>query len=257
MLISKQPEVRLPKTKISDPTQTRGLRKQYEDAFIGLFHRFKIRLNLGVSMNHQLNYDVTMDIRRFNDALEVASNNTIYVDAPGIVDKHIRLGYKAGKQRAISNPRLIQTRLVISPFMSRNDELAVTALKTRNLSLITNLTEETKTRLLNIMVDSIRDGTGSEETARLMTEEIDNLTRTRARTITRTEISYAYNTAISQTYRDAGIEQWQWLAALGTACCEECTENHGEIFEWSDPKPPLHPNCLCTIYPIVDKPFTP
>jgi SPP1 gp7 family putative phage head morphogenesis protein len=139
----------------------------------------------------------------------------------------------------------------IDPKLSIFDQFAIEDLKTRNLGLVTKLTEDMKVDLLRIMTDGMNQGQNPTVIARDISKGIEDISRPRAEVIARTEIAYSYNTAKADSYKKAGIEQWQWLAALGYNCCEECTANHGEVFDWNDPLPPLHPNCLCTIYPII------
>jgi len=128
---------------------------------------------------------------------------------------------------------------------------AIEDLNTRNLGLVTKMTEDMKANLLGIMTDGIKQGMGTNEIAKNISNQI-GIDSARAKTIARTEIAYSYNTAISETYQKAGISQWQWLATLGYYCCDICQENHGQVFDWGDPEPPEHPNCLCTIYPVVE-----
>jgi hypothetical protein len=57
------------------------------------------------------------------------------------------------------------------------------------------------------------------------------------------------------TYTDAGLGSVQWY---GIDPCPICADNDGEIvalgdsFPSGDSEPPAHPNCLCTILPVLD-----
>jgi SPP1 gp7 family putative phage head morphogenesis protein len=145
---------------------------------------------------------------------------------------------------------------IIIPYqLNRLDQAVVEDLKIRNLSNVTKLTEDMKTELLRTLTEGIRMQQSTQSIMRAIHEQIPGITRARAKTIARTEISYSYNTAQAKTYQSIGLDRWQWLAALGYNCCDECTARHGNVYDWGDEQPPLHPNCLCTIYPIVDKEF--
>jgi len=255
-------ELRLPHAKIRDATHTATLRMGYRNKLIGLYERFDEQLK--PSLQRMLDRNIVRIFREFADVkpgftkdfserLNSIADYTIYAGAPKIINEHITLGYRAGKQRAVSNPRIIKS-IRIDPKLSIYDNRVIEDLKARNFSLITKLTEDMKTDLLRVMTDGIKHGDGTTKIAKDISESITTISRSRAETIARTEIAYSYNTAISETYKKADITQWQWLATLGTTCCEECAALHGQVFDWTDEQPPLHPNCLCTIYPVVEMP---
>jgi SPP1 gp7 family putative phage head morphogenesis protein len=116
-------------------------------------------------------------------------------------------------------------------------------------------TEDMKAGMLRVMSEGIQQNKGTLEIARNMSNEVTDIGKKRAILIARTEISKSYNSAISKTYQTAGIEKWQWLAAMGENTCDICADRHGEVFNWGDAQPPEHPRCLCTIYPVVDVEF--
>ena len=67
----------------------------------------------------------------------------------------------------------------------------------------------------------------------------------------RTESSHAYNKAAKDSYTAAGIERCEYLAE--SDCCEICAEFKGRKMPIRDfPELPMHPNCRCTIAPIVE-----
>jgi SPP1 gp7 family putative phage head morphogenesis protein len=247
-------KLRLPNIKITDATHTASLRKSYQMRLNGLFIKFDNELKPGLArmMDRNIEYVKIKKgfIREFSDKLNTISDVTIYAGAPKIIDEHITRSYRSGKERAANNPRLKDT-IRIDPKLSMLDMGAIEDLKTRNLGLVTKLTEDMKIDLLRIMTDGMQQGQGTAEISRNISGGIEDISRKRAETIARTEIAYSYNTAISDSYKKIGIDKWQWLAALGYTCCDECIANHGEIFDWNDPRPPLHPNCMCSIYPIL------
>jgi SPP1 gp7 family putative phage head morphogenesis protein len=240
--------LKLPNRKLTDATHTSILRKTYWDKLVALFKRFNKELQPG--FERMMNRNTT--IKEFSDKLNTTSDITIYAGAPKIIDENIKLSYNAGKQRAISNPR-IQGSIRIDPRLSFYDMRTIEDLKARNMSLVTKLTEDIKSELIRIITNDIREARTIKDMVKDITTNIEDISKARAKMIARTEIAYSYNTAISETYKKAGIEQWQWLATLGYNCCEECIANHGQIFEWDDVQPPLHPNCFCTILPVIEK----
>ena len=69
--------------------------------------------------------------------------------------------------------------------------------------------------------------------------------------LVRTESSRAYNKAAQDSYISAGVEESEYLAE--SDCCDICREFKGKRFRTETfPTLPMHPNCRCTIVPIVE-----
>ena len=105
--------------------------------------------------------------------------------------------------------------------------------------------------------------------------------KTRATMIARTETIRSSNAGAVMSYRQAGIEYKQWFTAEDGRVCGFCQEMHNKIvgvsenywamgdtmnvevpdekpiamtFTYEDVgEPPLHPNCRCTILPVVEE----
>ncbi len=71
----------------------------------------------------------------------------------------------------------------------------------------------------------------------------------RAERIARTETMTAANRAAIDRYSNAGIKQWEWLN--GPEPCDDCKPLNGKIFNVGDAEPPQHPNCVCTVLPVI------
>lgn len=53
-------------------------------------------------------------------------------------------------------------------------------------------------------------------------------------------------------YKQSGIEQYSWIASIGSRTCPTCEDLNGQIFEIGRGEmPPAHGMCRCTIVPIV------
>ena len=67
----------------------------------------------------------------------------------------------------------------------------------------------------------------------------------------RTESSRAYNKSAKDSYIAAGVQEAEYLAENG--CCDICREYKGRRLPMMEfPELPMHPNCRCTIAPIVE-----
>jgi SPP1 gp7 family putative phage head morphogenesis protein len=89
-----------------------------------------------------------------------------------------------------------------------------------------------------------------------MADSIDYVVNNPAKalSIATTEVSRAVNTSAQTRYREARIGTNQWM---GIDPCDKCAQNDGEIVEIGQPfasgdsQPPAHPNCLCTLLPVI------
>ena len=72
----------------------------------------------------------------------------------------------------------------------------------------------------------------------------------------RTELTFVQNETAASTYSEAGVEEYQYVAEVDDRTSEECAALDGQIFRLDERQigvnfPPLHPNCRCTVVPIV------
>lgn len=81
----------------------------------------------------------------------------------------------------------------------------------------------------------------------------------RAEMIARTEVINASNFASQEAWKQSGVvEGKEWLTAVDERVDDECAALDGHIvpinakFESNTPVPPLHPNCRCTIIPVLE-----
>ena len=78
-----------------------------------------------------------------------------------------------------------------------------------------------------------------------------NVSWNEAGRLIRTESSHAFNKAAKDSYAAAGIEKCEYLAE--SDCCDICREFKGRRMPTGNfPELPMHPNCRCTIAPIVE-----
>lgn len=93
----------------------------------------------------------------------------------------------------------------------------------------------------------VASGKGVEQ----MAKEIDSVMhkgRYAAERLVRTEASYFANQGELRSYRELGVERYEYLGGG----CEICQELNGTAFSLSEAEtgvnfPPIHPNCKCTI----------
>ena len=122
--------------------------------------------------------------------------------------------------------------------------------------LVTNIDESTRDMLAGDIDDALKEGWTTTELANKI-EENYAFSDSRAETIARTEVARADQEGSMKSYRESGVVTGKaWLLAEEPcAICEE-NENDGiigidELFSSGDDAAPAHPNCECSVTPIV------
>lgn len=123
--------------------------------------------------------------------------------------------------------------------------------------------------------DGERYGLTPREMANYILQQGNALMPSRANMLARTMNTWAYSEGAMGLYETEGVAQGQWMATVDDATAEwdasmdgkivpirqpfapagaTFTESTGRILEapWDIVHPPLHPNCRCTILPVLD-----
>ena len=117
------------------------------------------------------------------------------------------------------------------------------------------ITDGTRSFLRGLVSDAIESGWSNNRLADQIADSYA-FSDARADMIARTETARADVEGNIAGWKEAGIQEKQWLIA--DACCDECAEIDGEIvginedFSSGDSGPPLHPNCRCTVIAVVE-----
>lgn len=73
-----------------------------------------------------------------------------------------------------------------------------------------------------------------------------------AKRLVRTELVKYYTSTTIDRYKEAGVKEVIYHAAMDDRTCEECSRKNGKVFPIdSDELPPTHPNCRCWITPVI------
>ena len=97
-------------------------------------------------------------------------------------------------------------------------------------------------------------GAGNREVAKTVQEKL-KVTQYEAERLVRTETSRMQTEVRLDSYEKAGIEHVKFVANAKTAC-KSCLDLDGKIFEReeveiSENAPPIHPNCMCALAPVM------
>lgn len=113
---------------------------------------------------------------------------------------------------------------------------------------ISNLTETLQEELVHCVVT----GKKTSQLKQILQERFDVSFR-EADMLVRTEMAHIQTTAAAQKYIDYGITEVQVWADKDERRCEVCGKLHQKKYPIHGAMPiPAHPNCRCTIIPVVE-----
>ena len=112
-------------------------------------------------------------------------------------------------------------------------------------------------RLEQRLVDCIAGGLPKDKAVNELWDLVIDGNRSSADRIVRTELTRIQNQAKLDTYREAGVQKYQYITTIDDRTSPECEALDGKIFRLDEAVvgenfPPIHPNCRCTIIPIVE-----
>jgi len=122
--------------------------------------------------------------------------------------------------------------------------------------LVTQMDEETKRRLAQVVSDGIKNKRGIPGLSRDIRKSFDGMSKYRSQLIAKTETRQALFKASHDNMVAMGIDGKEWVLGSGgeTGNCEDCEANAavGVIpvnQEFPIPEGDIHPGCTCAIAP--------
>lgn len=136
---------------------------------------------------------------------------------------------------------------------------AIAYARKHSAQLVTRMNQETKDRLAQAVATAIDEKAGVDGLARAIRGAFDDMSKSRAQTIARTETCDSLEQAFMDRAKDLGITGKEWIVApQGDYPCEECEANGHEgpvkldhVFSSGHERPPAHPNCVCALAPVM------
>ena len=129
-------------------------------------------------------------------------------------------------------------------------------IENKSMNFAKKVNETTKKKLRKELGEGISEGEGVPE----LSDRVSNIFKERRKyesvRIARTEVNSASNGAELEAYKQSGIiEKKEWLAEPDA--CEICAALDGETAKLKESfgefdTPPAHPNCRCTILPVIE-----
>ena len=121
-------------------------------------------------------------------------------------------------------------------------------------SRIWSNTEKLASRVKQDVEKALVQGASPEKLARQITKEFGSSAYEAKRVIV-TETAKAVSAAQEEIYQSSGVaNQVMWDATLDMATSDECAALDGQIWDVNEshPSPPNHPNCRCSLIPVVE-----
>jgi hypothetical protein len=112
--------------------------------------------------------------------------------------------------------------------------------------------DTTLTDIGNAIGEAIHLGLDAKQSAKLITNHVASPAR--ALSIAITEQNRAISQATVNRYKEAGLQQHQWLVFQPCAICATNANqivNIGTPFPSGDLQPPAHPHCRCALAPVI------
>lgn len=271
-----------------DPTNTQRIRVRFEKEVNRRFADIKrlirkalltddvfglqVRTNAAVSPGARAFEFLRLDekVPAFMEWLKAAEDQAIFSVTPGTsitqatkkswANLYIESAYQKGMAQAAANLRgqgvPVADTWLDSAFFRPVHADRVGLIYTRTYSDLVGVTDQMDTIISRVLARGIGEGRNPRDIARDLAKQVD-ISRSRARTIARTEVISAHAEASLNSYKEAGVEgvqvQAEWSTAGDDAVCPECEAMEGKEFDIDDARGliPLHPNCRCAFIPVV------
>ncbi|GHU79852.1 hypothetical protein AGMMS49992_32320 [Clostridia bacterium] len=109
--------------------------------------------------------------------------------------------------------------------------------------------------LESVMTSGLLNGDSVDDMARRIAEEM-GVGLANARRLVRTEATYVHNQTTLESYRRAGLTQYEYMTAKDERVCDVCGPLDGQRFNIDEAYPgvncpPMHPNCRCTTLAVL------
>lgn len=130
-----------------------------------------------------------------------------------------------------------------------NPEIMKGVMAESTMNYVTKLGEDMRLELKKSMVECYNKKLAPKDRAKVMSEKVTSLNKSRAQVIARTETMRAANLAHLIKARDVGAKSYTVMCS--PKACPICLNFYGDgdtIFDIDDTEhyPPLHPNCRCS-----------
>ena len=273
----------------TDPSRTGLLRRRFEAEITRRFNVLRRKIvqlvvdedsfglakarpfNSGLAMNER--WQFMMDsgkLSAFQSWMAAEMQDVITSDPTTTADdwwaKYVQEGYRKGAGRAFDDVRKpvlsekpdfyqgTRQEFLQSAFGRPEHIEKVKLLASRVFTDLQNVTKDLETKMTRVLVDGLSQGLNPRDIARNLLKTTD-LSKTRAKTIARTEIIRAHAEGQLDSLERLGVEEVgvmvEWSTAGDRRVCPLCVPLDGTVLKISEARGiiPRHPNCRCTWIP--------
>ena len=155
-----------------------------------------------------------------------------------------------------------------------SSEYVERAVQELSLSFASKIVSLTGEQLAEALIPGLQEGENIGELAKRVGDVYGDKKDKHAVLIARTEVNTALNAGATDTWKETGIEKKEWLAS--SDACEFCRALDGQQRKMGEPfakmgstvtgvqggtmkvkyreiqHPTLHPNCVCTVVPVIE-----
>ncbi|GHU69861.1 hypothetical protein FACS1894184_14530 [Clostridia bacterium] len=113
-----------------------------------------------------------------------------------------------------------------------------------------------QTTLKDVMTDGLLLGSSLDDMALEISDRM-GVALSNARRLVRTESTYVNNQVALESYKQAGLDQYEYVTAKDERVCAVCGPLNTQRFKVSEAVigenlPPMHPNCRCSTIAVMD-----
>ncbi|WP_195984067.1 minor capsid protein [Clostridium sp. D33t1_170424_F3] len=170
-----------------------------------------------------------------------------------IQDSYLRTMYELQTGTGIafgvsSLPQSTINRLLAAQWYGRNYSASIW----RNQSLVANAAAL-------VLQKGILSGQSVSDMAKSLMEQTYTASMKNAARLVRTEVNYFCNQGALESYKEAEIERYEFIATLDRKTSAVCRAHDGKIYPLDkavvgENYPPLHPHCRSTVAAVIDVP---
>lgn len=249
--------------------KTDGYENKYESALKSVFARQK-KETIQRLMNTQKSLSQD-DINKILFDLRIENKLSYDIILPIIRELILEFGQDALEMLGINDLPFDMTTETINQY-----------LKESALNGVRSINKTTKNEIKAILVESAKNGDSVDQISRKITQKFSDFDSKRAKNVARTEVLKASNHASLEGFKQSGqVVGKEWFTALDELVCPYCSlmtnpntgtgvvlpndekfflkgetiiGTNGKPFyvDFEDVQaPPLHPNCRCTLLPVL------
>lgn len=238
-------------TELKNARVLAGLVRDFEELFLLEIERSKTRA-LATPLK-KFTFDLPAYYAFIDSIEELIDKRAAQPAATAVTDASIAHGRKWADKNMVQLgvTTIAPTYANAKPFYLPPEQKMMEMYKDKMMSEIRGLTSYQATSLKREMLAAFNNG----ETINQITRRVRDVTGksiSKSITIARTETLAAGNAAAKERYKGFGVEMVEWVASLDDSVCEECESEHGNVYPIDDaPDLPVHPNCRCTLVPVI------